>query len=111
MIVDLTPSNRAVYAGCEVNRISEDRYHLKTPLDSAVAIVEANLKEMFSAMPAAERDELVLTGPAPLDIYLKAQSTAWPFFHSIIKVNGKTRVVLKEPTPNPDYDFSGREAE
>ncbi|MDB5238993.1 MAG: hypothetical protein JWO00_328 [Candidatus Parcubacteria bacterium] len=105
MILDLTPSNRAVYEGCEVVRVSQDRYNLVTPIRIAVAVIARNILEIVSQMPADDRQELVLTGAAKQDIYLTAQSVAGPFFKKVIRLNGITGERVEIPQSQPPLDF------
>ncbi len=111
MILDLTPSNRAVYAGCEVEKIEEDRYRLKTPLDFAVIIIARNIQDIVEQMPSEERDELVLTGSAPPAIYLTAQSIAGPFFRKVVHFNGERKIETEIPTPPPYFQIEPEDGE
>lgn len=106
MILDLSPSaDNPIYKGCRVVEIEENRHLLETPLDSAVVIIARNIQDMIVDLPAEEREELVLTGSAPPDIYLTAQSMAGPFFKKVIKLNGKTRVEIEIPQPPPNFQI------
>jgi hypothetical protein len=103
MTLDLNPSNHAVYAGCDVRKISEDHFRLNTPLDSAVIIIARNIQDIIAGLLPEEREELVLTGSAPPAIYLTALSVAGPFFKKVIHFHGDRQIETEIPQPPPDF--------
>ncbi len=69
MKIDLSLSNAALYAGCEIETVA-GRGNLKTPVPQAVDLVGKNIHQILEAVPAVDRTEVTLTGPMAVWSYL-----------------------------------------
>ena len=69
MQIDLSLKNSALYAGCQIEEVA-GRLNLTTPVADAVGIIGRNIAAMVAAIPAADRDEVTLTGPMAVWSYL-----------------------------------------
>jgi hypothetical protein len=76
MTIDLSLRNGQLYAGCTVEEVA-GRLNLSTPVDEAIQIVGRNVRDLVAAVPAAERGEVVLTGPMAVWSYLVV-------FHAVV---------------------------
>lgn len=97
--LDLGFHNEVVYRGCRVTEFEVGKFNLETPIDSAIVIVEANLKSLLETIPEAERDTLVLTGTTRPQILLKAQIIFGPAFRKTEYFDGKrgASTVIHDP--------------
>jgi hypothetical protein len=80
LILDLSPSNRVLYAGLEVQELA-GRPTLLTPPTEAIPVLLANLREL-----EIDPEEVVLTGGMAIWAYLVA-------FHYM---HGRTRRIVYE---------------
>jgi hypothetical protein len=62
IIIDMSLSNAALYAGCAVGEAG-GRPNLTTPVPDAVNLVGRNIAALVDELPPAERAEVTLTGP------------------------------------------------
>lgn len=67
--INLGLANGDLYQGCAVEEVA-GRLNLTTPVAEAVNIVGRNINAMVAAVPASERDVVVLTGPMAVWAYI-----------------------------------------
>lgn len=80
MKIDLSLTNAALYAGCEIEEVA-GRLNLKTPVPVAVNIVGRNCNSLLSEYQGP-RDEVTLTGPMAVWAYLIV-------FHAVVHRFGR----------------------
>lgn len=93
MRIDLSLSNAALYAGCEIETVA-GRGNLKTPVADAVNIVGANIAAMLADVPAADRAEVTLTGPMAVWAYLVVFHAVVHRFSKVYYDDGRNGPVL-----------------
>ena len=84
MKIDLSLSNAALYAGCEIETVAgpasikTPRTIIKTPVADAVNLVGINIEHMLSERVRADNQDVTLTGP---------MDDAWAYlvvFHAVL---------------------------
>jgi hypothetical protein len=93
MKIDLSLSNKALYAGCEIEEVA-GRANLKTPAKDAVNIVGRNISGIVQAAPAADRTEVTLTGPMAVWAYLVVFHAVVHAFSKVYYDDGRSGPVL-----------------
>lgn len=93
MKVDLSLSNKSLYAGCETEEVA-GRANLKTPVKDAVNLVGRNISGIIEAIPAAERSEVTLTGPMAVWAYLVVFHAVVHRFSKVYYDDGRSGPVL-----------------
>jgi len=70
MIIDMSVKNgNGLYNGCQIEETA-GRNNLVTPIAQAVSIIGRNANSIIEGTAAADRQEVTLTGPAPIWAYL-----------------------------------------
>lgn len=81
-----------LYKGCEIEEVG-GRLNLITPLAEAANIVGRNAADIVEATPAAERDEVVLTGPMAVWAYLVVFHQVVHKFRRVVYDDGRGGIV------------------
>lgn len=76
LVIDLSLRNASLYDGCSVEEVA-GRLNLTTPVEEAINTVGRNVNKMVAEIPAAERDEVELTGPMAVWAYIVV-------FHAVV---------------------------
>jgi hypothetical protein len=93
MKIDLSLKNEVLYAGCAIEEVA-GRLNLVTPVAEAVNIVGRNIASIIEATPAAERNEITLTGPMAVWAYLIVFHAVVHKFSRVNYDDGRTGAVL-----------------
>lgn len=93
MKLDLSLTNQELYAGCAIEEVA-GRANLTTPMEEAVNLVGRNVAALVKAVPADDRAEVVLTGGAPIYVYLIAFHAVVHAFNRVYYDNGRQRVLV-----------------
>ena len=93
MKIDMSLTNAALYAGCEIEEVA-GRENLKTPVADAVQIVGRNINALVESLPATERDEVTLTGPMAVWAYLIVFHCVVHRFTRVYYDDGRSGAVL-----------------
>lgn len=93
MKIDLSLKNVTLYAGCTVETVA-GRDNLTTPVKEAVDIVGRNIASIVAGIPAAERQEVILTGPMAVWSYLIVFHAVVHVFRKVYYDDGRTGPVL-----------------
>lgn len=93
MKIDLSLSNAALYAGCEIEMVA-GRGNLKTPVADAVHGVGENITKIVESLPASERVEVTLTGPMAVWSYLVVFHAVVHRFSKVYYDDGRNGAVL-----------------
>ena len=93
MKIDMSLKNAGLYAGCEIEEVA-GRANLKTPVAEAVNIVGRNIAALVEHLPAAERDDVTLTGPMAVWAYLVVFHAAVHRFSRVYYDDGRGGPVL-----------------
>ncbi len=103
MKIDLSLTNAALYAGCEIEEVA-GRSNLKTPVKDAVNLVGRNIGKMLcddppfvdekGNCPYINRDEITLTGPMAVWSYLVVFHAVVHRFSKVWYDDGRSGAVL-----------------
>jgi len=93
MVIDLSLKNTQLYKGCEIQEVG-GRLNLVTPVAEALNIVGRNANEMVQAIPAAERNEVELTGPMAVWAYLVCFHAVVHAFSKVWYNDGRNRMLV-----------------
>lgn len=93
MKIDLSLSNELLYKGCNVEVVA-GRANLTTPISEAVEIVGANIAALVNAIPANERQQVVLTGPMAVWSYLVVFHAVVHAFREVVYDDGRSGAVV-----------------
>jgi hypothetical protein len=93
MTIDLSLNNTELYAGCEVEEVN-GRMNLTTPVAEATSMVGSNARKIVDAVPADERDEVILTGPMAVWAYLIVFHVVVHSFAAVYYSNGRETVLI-----------------
>ena len=93
MIIDLSLKNAALYEGCVIEEVA-GRLNLTTPVDEAINIVGRNVNKLVASIPAAERDEVELTGPMAVWSYIVVFHAVVHAFSRVTYNDGRSGVVV-----------------
>ena len=93
MKIDLSLSNELLYQGCNVEVVA-GRANLTTPVAEAVEIVGANIDKIVAAVPASERQQVVLTGPMAVWAYLIVFRAVVNSFREVVYDDGRSGAVV-----------------
>lgn len=93
MKIDLSLSNRDLYADCAIAEVA-GRANLTTPVPEAVGLVGRNIARIVEAVPAADRREVTLTGPMAVWAYLVVFHSVVHRFGRVYYDDGRTGAVL-----------------
>ena len=93
MKIDLSLSNTELYRGCAIEVVA-GRANLSTPIAEAVELVGANIAALVGAIPAAERQQVVLTGPMAVWSYLVVFHAVVHSFREVIYDDGRSGPVV-----------------
>ncbi|MFW9606338.1 MAG: hypothetical protein ACMV0I_07315 [Pseudomonas sp.] len=93
MKIDLSLSNELLYQGCNVEVVA-GRANLTTPVAEAVEIVGANIDKIVAAVPASERQQVVLTGPMAVWSYLIVFHAVVHSFREVVYDDGRSGAVV-----------------
>lgn len=93
MKLDLSLSNKALYAGMEIEEVA-GRLNLKTPVAEAVHLVGRNIHGIIETIPAEERGEVTLTGPMAVWAYLVVFHAVVHRFSKVYYDDGRSGPVL-----------------
>jgi len=93
MIIDLSLKNAALYEGCQISEVA-GRLNLTTPIAEAIGLVGKNIAQIVAATPAAERDEVTLTGPMAVWAYLITFHAVVHAFRRVSYDDGRTGAVV-----------------
>lgn len=93
MKIDLSLKNGTLYAGCQIEEVA-GRFNMTTPVAEAINIVGRNIASVVQAIPAAERDEVILTGPMAVWSYLIVFHAVVHAFRRVYYDDGRTGPVL-----------------
>lgn len=91
--IDLSLKNNALYQGCDIEEIA-GRLNLTTPVDEAVNIVGRNIIATLPAIPAADRDVVVLTGPMAVWAYVVVFHAVVHAFREVRYDDGRSGAVV-----------------
>ena len=89
--INIALTNGALYEGCEIEEVA-GRLNLTTPVDEAVTIVGKNIAAIVAE--AADRDEVVLTGPMAVWSYLVVFHAVVHAFRRVYYDDGRGNKVL-----------------
>ena len=90
-IINVSLTNTALYEGCNIEEVA-GRLNLTTPVDEAVNIVGKNIAAIVAE--AADRDEVVLTGPMAVWSYLVVFHAVVHAFRRVYYDDGRGNKVL-----------------
>jgi hypothetical protein len=94
MIIDISVStDNRLYDGCSITMVA-GRANLTTPVADAVNLVGSNIHAMIAGLSAEERDQVVLTGPAPVWAYLVVFHAVVHRFRTVSYNDGRSGDVL-----------------
>lgn len=93
MKIDLSLSNAALYAGCEIEEVG-GRANLKTAPAEAANIIGRNVRQMVESVPPTDRDEVVLTGPMAVWSYLVVFHVVLHSFKRVVYDDGRGSAVV-----------------
>ena len=93
MIIDLSLKNAALYEGCVIEEVA-GRLNLTTPVTEAINIVGRNVNKLVASIPAAERDEVELTGPMAVWSYIVVFHAVVHAFSRVTYNDGRSGVVV-----------------
>jgi len=93
MVLDLSLKNEGLYKGCRIEEVA-GRLNMTTPVSEAIAIVGRNIAQIVAATPAAERDEVTLTGPMAVWAYLIVFHQVVHAFRRVSYDDGRTGAVV-----------------
>jgi hypothetical protein len=93
MKIDLSLTNAALYAGCEITEVG-GRANLKTPPAEAANIVGRNIAALVKDLPPAERETVTLTGPMAVWAYLVVFHAVLHRFREVHYDDGRSGPVL-----------------
>lgn len=88
MKIDLGLTNKDLYDGCEIEEVA-GRLNLKTPIKDGKNIVGRNVNKLVAAVPASQRDEVILTGPMAVWAYLVVFHAVLHAFRRVYYSDGK----------------------
>ena len=93
MQIDISLKNEALYEGCQIEEVG-GRLNLTTPVGDAVGIVGRNIAAMVAAIPAADRDEVTLTGPMAVWAYIVVFHAVVHAFRRVYYDDGRSGPIL-----------------
>lgn len=93
MILDLSLKNTELYAGCRIEEVA-GRLNLATPTAEAVTLVGRNIERMVGALPAAQREDCILTGGMAIWAYLIVFHAVVHRFRRVLYDDGRNGPVL-----------------
>ncbi len=93
MIIDMSLKNEALYADCEVESVA-GRLNLLTPIPRAIDIVGWNINRIVAAIPQADRNTVILTGPMAVWSYLLVFHAVVHAFNEVKYNDGRSDDVL-----------------
>jgi hypothetical protein len=91
--IDLSLSNKILYAGCEITEVG-GRATLATPPSEATNLVGRNAQLIVDATPQEERGEVVLTGPMAVWSYMVVFHVVLHKFSKVYYDDGRSGKVL-----------------
>jgi hypothetical protein len=93
MKIDLSLTNADLYKDCEIEEVA-GRLNLKTPVADAVNVVGRNVAAIIEGTPAADRDEVTLTGPMAVWAYLIVFHAVVHKFDKVLYDDGRSGAVV-----------------
>lgn len=88
LVINLGLDNAELYSGCEIEEVG-GRKNLLTPPSEAGNIIGKNIAEIVAAVPAAERDQVTLTGPMAVWAYLVVFHAVLHAFNRVVYSDGR----------------------
>lgn len=95
MVIDLSLKNNTLYNGCSVNEVA-GRLNLETPVGEAINIVGRNVNDMVRLIPPENKDEVVLTGPMAVWVYLIVFHAVVHAFTKVYYNDGRNQYLLSQ---------------
>lgn len=93
MKIDLSLTNQKLYDGCTIEEVA-GRHNLTTPMDETIAIVGRNIAAVVKDTPPEDRTEVVLTGGAPIYVYLVVFHAVVHAFSRVVYDNGRQSALV-----------------
>ncbi len=90
MIINVSLSNAALYAGCEMEEVA-GRMTLVTSMRVAVPIIGRNINRIVEEIPSQDRDEVVLTGATSIWVYLIVFHAVVHCFRCVCYADGRNQ--------------------